>query len=64
MKTNGWKYEEAYNFVKKQRSIICPNTGFVDKLFELEVMLGISSMNDMQELQERKKKAKAFTWEF
>jgi protein-tyrosine phosphatase len=38
---NRWKYEEAYNFVKKRRPICEPNIGFVKQLKGLEYKLRI-----------------------
>ena len=32
MKKYGWSYNNAYNFIKRRRSIIQPNTGFEQKL--------------------------------
>ncbi len=36
---NNWGFKEAYEFVKKQRSIICPNDGFISQLRKLEEKL-------------------------
>jgi len=39
MYTKGWKYLEAYEYVKKRRSIICPNPGFSSQLKKLEGLI-------------------------
>jgi protein-tyrosine phosphatase len=41
MKENLWKFEDAYNFVKKQRSIVYPNYGFQKQLKKYEIKLGL-----------------------
>jgi hypothetical protein len=61
MKTNKWKFEEAFNFVRERRSIICPNNGFIDKLLEYEVALGLSSP---EEIEDKRQKVKRLAWNF
>ena len=39
MIANQWKYEEAFNFVKRRRPIADPNIGFVRQLKELEAKI-------------------------
>ena len=39
MKKNKWSYQEAYNFVRKKRNVICPNSGFVRQLRNYEKKL-------------------------
>lgn len=36
MEKNNWKYEEAFEFVKKKRKIISPNSGFISQLINYE----------------------------
>jgi len=39
MKKNKWTYQETYNFVKRKRSVISPNSGFVRQLKNYEKKL-------------------------
>ena len=41
MKKKKWTVDEAYRFVKKRRSVICPNSGFVRQLRNYQKKLGI-----------------------
>jgi len=40
MVKNKWKYQNACEFVKEKRAIVCPNEGFVIQLKRLEEMIG------------------------
>jgi len=39
MATKGWSYDEARDYVKSKRNIICPNSGFVKQLKKLDEMI-------------------------
>ena len=39
MIANNWRYEEAYNYVKRKRPLTEPNIGFVRQLKELEAKI-------------------------
>lgn len=41
MKKNKLTYQEAYSFVRKRRSVICPNSGFVRQLKNYEKKLKV-----------------------
>ena len=41
MKKNNWSYDYAYKFVKKKRSVISPNNGFVKQLKTYQKKLGV-----------------------
>jgi len=43
MKENLWKFEDSYDFVKKQRYIVDPNYGFKKQLKKYEIKLGLST---------------------
>lgn len=45
MYKNKWKYLEAYNHVKKKRTIINPNKGFVSQLEELEKFFELEDLD-------------------
>lgn len=36
MKLNGWTFQEAFDFVKQIRNVICPNSGFRKQLLEYQ----------------------------
>ena len=55
MSVNKWKFEEAFNFVKSKRSIICPNTGFTSQLLDLEVTLGLSTKEEVESFKKEKR---------
>jgi len=39
MATKAMKYQEAHDFVKQKRDVICPNTGFSKQLKKLEELI-------------------------
>jgi protein-tyrosine phosphatase len=61
MKTNKWKFDEAFNYVKGKRSVICPNGGFIDRLLDFEVQLGLSTL---EEIELKRKKCKSLASAF
>jgi len=36
---NKWKYQQAFEYVKEKRPIVCPNEGFITQLKKLEEMV-------------------------
>ena len=44
MKSNGWKFKKALNFVVSKRKFACPNSGFQQQLLEFEKEIDFSEV--------------------
>ena len=55
MYENKWKFEEAFKFVKSKRSIICPNSGFISQLLDLEVILCLSTKEEVEAIKKEQR---------
>jgi protein-tyrosine phosphatase len=54
MRENKWKFDETFEFVKKQRRVIGPNCGFQNELRRYEVTLSLSSKEEVDEIISKK----------